>query len=223
MNCHEVDELSAAYVLGALPPDERAAFEQHIGGCSAHDASIGNLRAAGGTLQMAAYEIEPPARLRRSVMALAREAQVSPRRRWLSGWRLAAPRLAIGTLALLVIALLVWNLSLQRNAGNEVFTRELSGANGARGLLVYIDGSEIGLISVEGLQPPPAGSVYQVWAVTEKGLQARGALTGVADGSGTGVVRGDISPNLPVFLTIEPASGSARSPSGAPVLSTSPP
>ncbi|WP_026075456.1 zf-HC2 domain-containing protein, partial [Cellulomonas massiliensis] len=49
-------EWDAAYVLGALDPDERRAFEQHLQGCPACTAAVAELAGLPGMLRAVAPE-----------------------------------------------------------------------------------------------------------------------------------------------------------------------
>ena len=70
MNCEEVRQNAAAYALGALTEDERAAFERHVAECAEqHDMpSYGEVISR---LSEAAPEVDPPAGLRSRILAAA--------------------------------------------------------------------------------------------------------------------------------------------------------
>ena len=44
MSCRQVVELMTAYLEGALPPRDRARFEEHIAGCDGCTAYLAQLR-----------------------------------------------------------------------------------------------------------------------------------------------------------------------------------
>jgi len=44
LTCRELVELVTDYLEGALPPEDRARFEQHIAGCRACTAYLGQMR-----------------------------------------------------------------------------------------------------------------------------------------------------------------------------------
>ena len=104
----EFSQYDAAYVLGALSPDERLAFERHLEGCAACAAQVRDLAGMPGLLGsvpledvLAPYQEPPPASL---LPALARAAhQRQRRRRW--GWTalaaLGAAAAAAGAVAVL--------------------------------------------------------------------------------------------------------------------------
>jgi anti-sigma factor RsiW len=44
LSCQELVELVTAYLEGALPPGDRARFEEHIGGCDGCDRYVEQMR-----------------------------------------------------------------------------------------------------------------------------------------------------------------------------------
>lgn len=124
MNCDDVRELAGAYALDALSLEERVKLETHVESCDLHD-DLASLRAAALGLAATAPEHEPSPGLGARIIAAATSAgaaapsarfpdlasdeeRAPPRRRpWLRRNALAAG------LAVLVLALLAWNLTLQ--------------------------------------------------------------------------------------------------------------
>lgn len=101
MSC-ELARLDGAYVLGALAPDERLAFERHLGGCASCSASVRDLAGLPGLLaQVKAEDVEadpvteplPPTLLPALVREVRREQH---RRRWTFGLVAAAALVAVG-------------------------------------------------------------------------------------------------------------------------------
>lgn len=62
---------TGAYVLGALPPGEREAFDAHMAGCAACAAETAALQPVVGLLSLSVPLVEPPAALRQRVVARA--------------------------------------------------------------------------------------------------------------------------------------------------------
>jgi anti-sigma-K factor RskA len=60
MSHSEYEELAAGYVLGALEPDDEAAFRRHLDGCPTCEANIRELEAVVGELAYAAPPVDPP-------------------------------------------------------------------------------------------------------------------------------------------------------------------
>ena len=62
---HDDAALQAAlYVVGCLAPEEAAQFEEHLAGCAACLAEVGQLRRVASALARLAPEVDPPAELR---------------------------------------------------------------------------------------------------------------------------------------------------------------
>jgi anti-sigma-K factor RskA len=95
----ETRELAAPYVLGALSPPERAAFEAHVATCAECAAEVRSLEAIAGLLATTASPLDPPPALRERVVrsiprdrpAARRPAAVAP---WLAA--VAAVVVAVG-------------------------------------------------------------------------------------------------------------------------------
>ena len=118
MNDEIFEDLKDAYVLDALPEEERRSFEEYLAAHPERQAEIDELGAVAGLLAFAPHQQEPPPELRRRIMEVV-EAEAAPRRdrresmfARLVGY-IGARGLAFGAAALLLIGLLSWNLLLQ--------------------------------------------------------------------------------------------------------------
>ena len=118
MNHERFEDVKEAYVLGALPEEERLSFEEYLAAHPERQAEVDELGAVAGLLAFSPQEQEPSPELRRRVMEVV-EAEAEPRRvRGRStfakvGDYLSVRSLALGAAALLVIGLLSWNVLLQ--------------------------------------------------------------------------------------------------------------
>ncbi len=72
----EMREWSGLYIVGALAPDDRAAFEAHLAGCAECRAEVRALRMVGHALAAGVPLVDPPASLRERVLAATRPASV---------------------------------------------------------------------------------------------------------------------------------------------------
>ena len=122
MNNERFDDLKDAYVLDALPEEERRSFEEYLAAHPERQAEIDELGAVAGLLAFAPDEQEPPPELRDRVMRVV-EAEAAPVARsseerpgafarflgYVGGWGLALGAAS----ALLLVGLLSWNLLLQ--------------------------------------------------------------------------------------------------------------
>jgi anti-sigma-K factor RskA len=118
MNNERFEYLKDAYVLDALPEEERRSFEDFLAAHPERQAEIDELGAVAGLLAFSPEEHEPPPELRERIMEVV-EAEAAPRRErrgsvfaGLAGY-IGARGLAFGAAALLLIGLLSWNLLLQ--------------------------------------------------------------------------------------------------------------
>lgn len=118
MNHERFEDLRDAYVLGALPEEERRSFEDYLAAHPERQAEVDDLGAVAGLLAFSPHEQEPSSELRSRLMEVV-EAEAEPRRvrRRTAfariGDYLGVRSLALGAAALLVIGLLSWNVLLQ--------------------------------------------------------------------------------------------------------------
>ena len=118
MNNERFEDLKDAYVLDALPEEERRSFEEFLAAHPERQAEIDELRAVAGLLAFSPEEHEPTPELRERIMEVV-EAEAAPRRERRGsvlarlGGYIGARGLAFGAAALLIIGLLSWNLLLQ--------------------------------------------------------------------------------------------------------------
>ncbi|HYM53013.1 MAG TPA: anti-sigma factor [Candidatus Dormibacteraeota bacterium] len=133
MNCHDVDEIAAAFALGAVEVNERRAIEQHFETCREPHVELRAALGVGPMLAASTEPMPPDEALRDRVMATAAATPqehrgfatarpVAPtigrdrdaRPRWLSGWGSSTLMrgLALGgiaaTLVLAVVAGTLW-------------------------------------------------------------------------------------------------------------------
>ena len=109
MSC-ELAQLDGAYVLGALAPEERLAFERHLPTCPACSAAVRDLAGLPGLLAQVSSDVvmsppepEPvPETLLPSLVAEVRREQ-QHRRRWAAGLVAAAAVIVIGLATALAV------------------------------------------------------------------------------------------------------------------------
>jgi anti-sigma-K factor RskA len=118
MNNERFEDLKDAYVLDALPEEERRKFEEFLAAHPERQAEIDELGAVAGLLAFSPEEQEPAPELRERIMEVV-EAEAAPRSESrgsvfarLAGY-IGARGLALGAAALLIVCLLSWNLLLQ--------------------------------------------------------------------------------------------------------------
>ena len=69
INCGD----GAAYLLGALEPDEAEEYRRHLDRCATCRAEVAGMRRVADALLMAVPQYRPPAGLRRRVLRAARD------------------------------------------------------------------------------------------------------------------------------------------------------
>jgi len=212
-----VHDLTAAYALDALEPDEARGYEEHLAGCERCREELASLQGAAGALAYAAPPARPPEELRGSILAAARAERpnvvpLRPR----SSTRLLAIVAAVAACA--VVGLAVWNVSLHNRLDRAQEALRGVPLTGAKGSVVVSNGS--GALVVSDLGPAPAGKTYQAWVI--KGGRASSAGT-FAGGGRTIVFR--LTRPLPagavVAVTLEP-SGGVQQPTQKPIITSAP-
>jgi anti-sigma-K factor RskA len=228
---------TGAFVLGALEPEERAAFSEHLHSCDHCRREVSELRVAAEALPLTAEPVDPPPELRDRIMAVVRAEAPAPdeaarrERRDRAAGRARGRRLAVGRapLAVAACALLALGVALGVLAGGDdgggdarSVPAEVAVA-GASGTLRVEDDGDARLV-VRGLPAPPAGRVYQVWRQVpgEDAPRPTDALFSVSrDGTATVDVPGGVDGVERVLVSDEPRRGS-RAPTGEVVLTASP-
>ena len=235
MNHERFDELKDAYVLGALPEQERRELEEYLAAHPERQAEIDELGNVASLLALSPPEQEPPAELRRSIMDVVEaEAQRPPARSrsWLAGIRelLSVRNLALGAAALLVIALFSWNMLLQgqvRDLQGQVASLQdsqesrmvaLAGTGAAQQAQaeVILLKDHKAVLMAEDMPSVPKNKTYQIWVIEGDVPQPSGLFE--PDGETVAVVvkkpldKGDV-----IAVTIEPDGGS-KHPTTDPML-----
>ncbi len=238
MDDRSFDDLKDAYVLGALPDDERAAVEAYLALHPERQAEVDDMVGIAGLLALAPPEQEPPADLRRRLMQVVESEAVQPRVAerstsswfgWLGGFRNAA----LGAAAVLVVGLLSWNVLLQgdvqelrgqveeaRSANEAQQTREIElggtwAEQGARAEVTALK-DDRAILVVEDMPSMPEDRTGQVWVIHDDKPLPSGLLDPSGNMAATAIttpLRGADA----IAITIEPAGGSDK-PTSDPVL-----
>lgn len=204
----------AAYMLGALEPDEAVEFERHLEGCEQCRAEVQWFEPAVQTLPEAVELQEPPRSLRKSLMAEVR-ADVRPEKkaapRW--SWR---PALAFAAMVLVVAAA----------AGYEI-GKDGSGSGGGASTVVsrQPDGITVrmvregdgGMLRLAHVRQLPPGKVLEAWVRREGKVEPVPALF-VPDRDGrASTTIADMRGVDTVMVTAEPRGGSEE-PTSEPIV-----
>jgi hypothetical protein len=222
----------AGYVLGALDPQEAAAFEAHLATCPECRRELAELEGLPALLERAAPPVELPPGLReRTFAAIERAAGTAapsgvvqapgpvraprPRPRRPARW------LAVAVAAVVVLAaVLVVGTNLLRPSAGTAFAltappgSPAPGAHGTAHVRRTRDGLSVDL-TVSGLPPTDAAHVYECWFVgpgdtlQNQNRIAAGTFTVGADGKATVHLwsAADLARFPKMGITLEPNDG----------------
>jgi anti-sigma-K factor RskA len=199
----DAHELTAAYALDALDPEEAEAYERHLGQCEECREQLAELKETTASLAFGAVAPAPPARLRASILdaAAAERSNVVPllRRRWVSRG------LAIAAAAAACIAVGL-GVSLSQSSHPQRFT-------------LMINPDRTAELHVSGLSAAPSGKTYEAWVIpANRSPRPAGLFPGGTDT--TLHLRGTVPKNSVVAVTVEPDGGSPQ-PTAKPFFTTS--
>ena len=191
-------DLTAAYALDALSPDEAEAYERHLSQCEECRDQLAELNESAAALAFGAVAPAPPPHLRTSILdaAAAERTNVVPlrRHRWV-GRGLA---IAAAAAACIAVGLAV---SLSQSSSTKVFALTVSPDRTAT-------------LQITGLSAAPSGKTYEAWVIPAHRSPRPAGL--FPDGRGRTVhLRGTVPKNAVVAVTVEPAGGS-RQPTNKP-------
>lgn len=200
----DAHELTAAYALDALAPDEAEAYERHLSQCEECRQELAELNETAGALAFGAVAPAPPTRLRAAILetAAAERSNVIPllQRRWVARGLAVAAAAA----ACIVVGLAV---ALTRSSQTHVVTA-----------VVSRDSSGHAALSVSGLSAAPQGKTYEAWVIP-KGRAPKPAGLFSGNKSTTIQLKGTVPENAVVAVTIERAGGTSA-PTSTPIFST---
>lgn len=225
-----------AYMLGALPEDERHGFEIHLASCPACRGDVERLRPAADALPAAADQFTAPPELRDRIMRVvnaeaellraARPGTDAPppraarRRLRLPTLSRTRPAFALATTAVALAIGLGGGLLLAGDESGPVTRTLAASVSVPQGSAQLVVDGDHGRIVADGLPEPGAGRVYQVW-LKRPGRPApepTDALFSVRRGGVASVdVPGRLEEVEAVLVTSEPEGGS-DAPSRAPII-----
>jgi anti-sigma-K factor RskA len=221
---HEWSDDVAPYLLGALSEFEASKFEAHLATCTMCQAELDDLRPVIDELPSVVEEVEPPASLKRAVMAEierdaaaqrivregARSSRSSSRSRsdGPSWFRRPLPVLAAACAAL-VVGIGVGVGVTGSGSSGDAKTYAGTCAGGCKASLELEDGD--GTLHVAKMPAAPDGRVYQVWLMREGSSRPEptdALFNASAGGTATVDVPGDLHDVVRVLVSEEPRGGS---------------
>jgi anti-sigma-K factor RskA len=234
MDQERFEDLKDAYVLGALPEEERLEFEQYLAAHPELQAEMEELSTVAGLLAFSVREQEPSPDLRRRIMdtveAEAVQPRTSQRRSWLARlWEAVGPRdLALAAAAVLAIGLFSWSMLLQgevqdlqgrvqslqsqpqdQSQGPQMIALGGAGTEqGVRAELVTLEDGRAVLVA-ENMPPAPEGKTYQIWVIKGDTPKPSGLFEPKGDSIAV-VVENPVEGADAVAVTVEPEGGSKK-------------
>ena len=248
MTCDELRDSYELYTLGLADGPEALEIRAHLDrNCATCVPGVRGARELISIIGATAPEVEPPARLRKRVMAIA-GGQAASRWNWSPVWAAVA--------AGLLIAAVVFNVRARRasdalaQASAELRRVELESADRAHELArlneafailnqpeakqvvfggatpqpprgrVFLDPARGVLLLASNLPPAPAGKAYEMWVIPKGGKPVpAGLFQSAADGTAMHVQPGpvNIGGTAVVAVTLEPAAGVPQ-PTSTPII-----
>lgn len=228
MEANAIHDLTAAYALDALDPDEAREYEAHLARCERCRSELAAMSETAGAL---AYATEGPAlspELRARILQQARSerANVVPLRpRW------ATPVAAVAAIAAgAAIALGIWaaSLSSKLDDRNDKLAAQARIAtilsdpaarrvafDGGRGTLVVTPMGE-GVLVLNGLDAAPKGRTYEAWVASGGSPEPAGTFNG---GENVVIKRLDrLVPDGAAVMITEEKAGGTDAPTSDPFL-----
>ncbi len=218
--CREIDDQLAAYAAHALEEAEICAVANHLAECRRHDGELTAMRADFERLAASVQPVEPPSRLRDSLLTAFDEAIAAPepapirvapaRRKSIFSTSGFAYAVAAAMLAL-AVGVGAWGLS--RDGGNGDVIVAQSSTGDASMQVTYVPDQKVAVMEVD-LPPLPTGRVYQAWRIDGGSPVSLGL---VETNTGSVAMVGDLEGASAVALSVEPAGGSPA-PTTNPIL-----
>jgi len=248
MTCNELRDYYELYTLGIAEDAERTEIGEHLErNCPTCVPGVRTARELISMIGAAADPVQPPARLRKRVLAIA-GGQKSSLWNWSPVWAAVA--------AGLLIAAIVFNTSAQRASRELERTtallqrlevesvaqvRELAGLHEALAILdqpdarqvvfggatplpprgrVFIDPKRGVLLLASNMTPAPSGKIYEMWVIPKGGKPVpAGLFQAGSDGTALHILAGpvDVATTAAVAVTLEPEAGVPQ-PTSTPVI-----
>ncbi len=198
----DLHDLTAAYALDALSPEEAESYERHLSQCEKCRDELAELNGTAAALAFGTVAPAPPPRLRAAILEQAAAERTNvvplPRRRWV----VRGLAVAAAAAACIVVGVAV---SLSKSSHpQQVYS-------------VVVDRYGNGTLSVSGLSAAPQGKTYEAWVIPTIGAPRPAGL--FAGGAPTTVhLQRQVPQNAVVAVTVERAGG-VDAPTTAPIFS----
>jgi len=246
MNEEHVFDQIPAYALGILEPDEMRLVENHLPHCLRCSEELKVYQAVVNGLALSPVQVEPPDRLKQSILQAARAGEPASPANWstdsprpapvrrkvsLSWVKPFLPAWGIASLVLILVLcatnLFLWQQVQKASQSGTLHVSDFqivqmngtTNAPQATGIIVISQNGMAGSLNVDGLPPLDSHHQYQLW-LNDHGTRSSGGVFSV-DQQGYGALK--VNSMRPLIdyntfgITIEPTGGSPG-PTGAKVL-----
>jgi anti-sigma-K factor RskA len=228
MEANALHDLTAAYALDALDPEDAREYETHLARCERCRDELASLSEAAGALAYATEAPPPPPELRARILQQARRERsnvVPLRPRWVVPVAAAA---AVAAVAAVVLGIWAASLSSKLDGRTEALndqqriTAVLSDPGSRRnafaddrGTLVVSPSGDAVLV-MNRLAPARPGRTYEAWIARGGSPEPAGTFDGGGDVSVVLLAR-RVPQDAAVLLTVE-RDGGADAPTSQPFL-----
>lgn len=210
---HDRDD-AAVWVLGAMGPEEAAAYQRHLSECATCRDEADALQRVADALPLAAPQYaasdDPRRRVLRRLTGEPRHGEVG-RRRGRAARAKRSPRnalaLAAAGAAVLVAAAILAAGVIGGAPSSRVLQARVVRSTGTAQVLISDGRAEL---IVRHLPPPPAGRIYEVWLTRSNGprVPTRALFSVNASGAADVGVPGQLRNVSEILVTQEPTGGS---------------
>ncbi|GER90655.1 hypothetical protein KDW_48170 [Dictyobacter vulcani] len=239
MTCQDFEELSGAYILGALTPEERQAAQEHLANCPECTLMLQQLQPVANLLPLTVPEVEPPAGHKERFLArleqetpepaqqprqISQARKTSAKRRF--PWRTALLSAAAIILVAALAAMTAWNFSLQQQVARlstptiQTTTYAVQGTttqSSMQGNLTCYSKPQICSLQLHGLPPASGKQVYQGWLLHGKQPTSVGLLQ-VHNGVATVYFQGSLQDYDATAVSLEPGPAASKDAPKGPVV-----
>jgi anti-sigma-K factor RskA len=236
----EIENMIAAWVLGATDPEESEEIARHVDGCDTCRATAARLRGIVEAIPLAVEEVEPPPGLRQRILSGAASSRTAP-----APARLESParviqsrrqsiksrpagRVPFAAAAAMVLVALVAGLvvgdivsrSAQPAPTSQVARFNLAGHDsmaGARASVVDLKSDGIAFIDFSGMPALAPGKVYELWLIgAGNRVDAAGVFVPDSNGNKVVVVSQPLAGYATMAVTIEQGPDGVTAPTQQP-------